>query len=328
MGGELEAERTLLESELASAAAAREESAVRWQQGEESLRELQARSDGLRRELASLEVRHAEARGVLQSSRARAAEEFDVDLTDLVARLAEEDRIEHELVGGHGVQLDRAALLAAGAAARPRAAARTLAGRIERLGPVNLAADEEFREVDTRWTEFVTQREDLEAALADLKKAIFQIEKETRERFTEAFEAVSAGFSALYPRLVGGGRAELTLTEPKAPLRTGIEILVEPPGKRPQSLGLLSGGEKAMAALALVFAVFQVKPSPFCLLDEVDASLDDANSRRFNGMLREMASETQFIVVTHNRTTMEVADRLYGVTMQKPGVSSVVSVRL
>ena len=127
---------------------------------------------------------------------------------------------------------------------------------------------------------------------------------------------------------MGGGRAGLRLTEPDDLLASGIDILVEPPGKSPRNLTLLSGGEKAMAAIALVFAIFQVKPSPFCLLDEVDAPLDEANSRRFNVMLREMAAETQFIVITPNRTTMEVADILYGVTMQIPGVSSVVSVRL
>lgn len=118
------------------------------------------------------------------------------------------------------------------------------------------------------------------------------------------------------------------MTDPKAPLTTGVDVSVEPPGKRLQNLTLLSGGEKAMAAIALVFAIFQVKPSPFCLLDEVDAPLDEANSRRFNDTLREMAAETQFVVITHNRTTMEVADVLYGVTMQKAGVSSLVSVKL
>ncbi len=325
---ELAAEHASLGKEVAAAAAVREEKATAWQQAEEVLREHRTRLEVLRRDVAGREVALAEARTALGSSRARAAEDFDLELDPVLDALVAAGRATVDLRGGARVALERGELEERDATARWQAEATEAQAKLDALGPVNLAADAEFAEIDERYTALQTQREDLEQALADLRRAIAKIERETKERFGEAFRAVTERFSALYPRLVGGGRAELQLTDPGDLLATGIDIVVEPPGKRLQNLSLLSGGEKAMAAIALVFAVFQVKPSPFCLLDEVDAPLDDANSRRFNGMLREMSAETQFVVITHNRTTMEVADVLYGVTMQKPGVSSVVSVRM
>jgi chromosome segregation protein len=152
--------------------------------------------------------------------------------------------------------------------------------------------------------------------------------KTCRERFRETFDRVDEAFRKAYPELVGGGEARLELTDEDDLLETGVEVVVRPPGKRAQSLSLLSGGEKAMTAIALLLALFSVKPSPFCVLDEVDAPLDEANGARFNDMLRRMAEVTQFIVITHNRKTMECADTLYGVTMPTPGCSALVSVRV
>ncbi|MCA9539158.1 MAG: hypothetical protein KC620_09755 [Myxococcales bacterium] len=169
---------------------------------------------------------------------------------------------------------------------------------------------------------------DLTAALADLTQAIDQIDRTSRRLFKETFEAVNAHFRHIFPRLFRGGEAELQLTEPDNLLGTGIEMQVSPPGKKVQNVALLSGGEKAMCALALVFAVFHFKPSPFCLLDEVDAPLDDANIGRFNEVVREMAETSQVLLITHNKRTMEIADVMYGITMEESGVSKLVGVRM
>ena len=200
---------------------------------------------------------------------------------------------------------------------------RTALGR---LGEVNLLAIQEYREVSERHDELRGQREDLETSLRSIQATIGRLNKLCRDRFWTTFEQVNAHFQEIYPRLVGGGRARLNLTDPNDMLETGVEIFAQPPGKRLQSLSLLSGGETAMVAIALIFSLFRVKPSPFCLLDEVDAPLDEGNGARFNRMLREMAKRSQFIVITHNKKTMECADTLYGVTMVRPGVSTVVSV--
>lgn len=321
-------ELATLGTEVEAAASAREEASGQWQRAEEGLRALRSDLERVRRDLGAGEVVAAEARTALAGVRARAAEQFDLDVDPVLVELVASGTVSVELKGGEAVTVRESRLVGEGAIGRLQERATVLGVKIDGLGPVNLAADDEFREVDARYQELDRQKTDLETAMADLKRAIAKIQHETRERFEEAFEQVSSRFSVLYPRLVGGGRAELQLTDPSDLLGTGIDIVVEPPGKRLQNLTLLSGGEKAMAAIALVFAIFQVKPSPFCLLDEVDAPLDDANSRRLGEMLREMATETQFIVITHNRATMEIADVLYGVTMQRPGVSTVVSVRM
>ena len=161
-----------------------------------------------------------------------------------------------------------------------------------------------------------------------IRKTIARINRTCRERFRETFDRVTEHFRDIYPRLSGGGQARLALTNEEDLLETGVEIFVQPPGKRLQNLSLLSGGEKALCAIALIFALFRVKPSPFCVLDEVDAPLDEGNGARYNDMLREMCDLTQFIVITHNKKTMECADTLYGVTMPDPGVSRLVTVKV
>ena len=199
---------------------------------------------------------------------------------------------------------------------------------LSRLGEVNLSALREFDEVHHEHSTLEQQRADLERGVDTIRRTIARLNKISRERFRETFDRVDAYFQELYPRLVGGGKARLSLTDEEDLLEAGVEVYVQPPGKRLQSLSLLSGGETAMVAIALIFSLFRVKPSPFCLLDEVDAPLDEVNGGRFNLMLGEMASLSQFIVITHNKKTMECVDTLYGVTMPSAGISRLVSVRM
>ena len=199
---------------------------------------------------------------------------------------------------------------------------------VQSLGDVNMGAIEEHEELAERFRFLSEQKADLETTIQSLREAISRINRTSRKRFRETFELVSQRFSENFPRLFDGGKASLQLTESEDVLEAGIEIMAMPPGKRLQSVSLLSGGEKTMTALALLVAVFQVRPSPFFLLDEVDAALDDANVGRFNQLLYEMATQSQFLVITHNKRTIEVADVLYGVTMEQKGVSKLVAVEL
>jgi chromosome segregation protein len=199
---------------------------------------------------------------------------------------------------------------------------------IEAVGPVNLMAIEQCAELEERFGFLDAQRRDLEAAVESLRDTIRRINRESRQRFMAAFEAIHLGFRESFTTLFGGGRAELRLQEGEDDvLEAGIEIAAQPPGKRLQSLALLSGGEKALTAVALLFALFRYRPSPFCVLDEVDAPLDEANVVRFTDLLRTLTTETQFILITHNRRSMEAANLLYGVTMEEPGVSKVLPLR-
>lgn len=200
----------------------------------------------------------------------------------------------------------------------------------ERLGGVNLRAEEEAREIETRLTALTEEREDLEAAIHRLRQGIQTLNREGRERLLAAFDVVNGHFESLFTHLFGGGTAKLMLTESDDPLEAGLEIMARPPGKKPQTMSLLSGGEQALTAMALIFAVFLTNPSPICVLDEVDAPLDDANVERFCALLEDMRArtDTRFIVVTHNPITMARMDRLFGVTMAERGVSQLVSVDL
>ena len=200
--------------------------------------------------------------------------------------------------------------------------------RLENMGAVNLAAPEEHAQLEERYQFLLTQQQDLLKAKDDLHEAIGKINATTREQFKTTFEQVRTNFRALFNTLFQGGEADLVLTDEHNLLETGIEILVQPPGKKLQNISLLSGGEKALTAIAVLFAFFMVKPSPFCLLDEVDAPLDEANVGRFIRMVKEFAEKTQFIVITHNKRTMEMADVIYGVTMAQLGVSSLISMKL
>jgi len=200
-----------------------------------------------------------------------------------------------------------------------------LGNRINRLGAINLAAIDEYDSQSERKIYLDDQNEDLERALKTLQNAIRKIDKETRNRFKETFDKINNGLQELFPKVFGGGHAYLNMVGEDL-LDTGVEIMARPPGKKNSTINLLSGGEKAMTAIALVFSIFRLNPSPFCMLDEVDAPLDDANVGRYADMVKEMSSMVQFIFITHNRITMEYAHQLLGVTMHEPGVSRLVAV--
>ncbi len=200
--------------------------------------------------------------------------------------------------------------------------------RLGRIGEVNVSAIDELRQLEERAQFLRTQKEDLERSLGDLERTIQRLNKASRTRFVETFHRVNEQFQTVFPRLFRGGEARLVLTDEHNLLESGVEIIVRPPGKRLDTVSLLSGGEKALVAVSLIFSLFLINPTPFCFLDEVDAPLDDANIGRFTQMVREMSERSQFIVITHNKRTMECAENLYGVTMQEPGLSKIISVAM
>lgn len=205
---------------------------------------------------------------------------------------------------------------------------RKLKAKLERLGAVNVLAREEFEQVSERRDFLDAQQQDLVDSIRGTHQAIREIDTETRKKFTAAFEGINLHFRQVFATLFGGGIGEMRLSDPDNPGESGIDIVAQPPGKRLQSVALLSGGEKSLTVMALLMATFRYKPSPFCILDEVDSQLDESNTVRMRSLLKEMAPETQFIVITHSKTTMEVAETLYGVTMGEAGVSRLVSVRM
>lgn len=200
--------------------------------------------------------------------------------------------------------------------------------KIQELGQVNLGTLEEYEELSTRYEFLSKQQEDLSKSIAELEEAITKINSTTKKRLREAFEELKVKFSEVFVKLFGGGKAELIMTDENNILETGIDIIAQPPGKKFQNITLLSGGEKALTALSLLFASFLIKPTPLCILDEADAPLDDSNTARFANMLRELSTTIQFIVITHNRVTMEASDYIYGITMEEPGISKVISMQL
>ena len=200
-----------------------------------------------------------------------------------------------------------------------------LVEEITRLGAINLTAMEEYREQAERLDVLDRQRQDLEESQATLTQAIDKIDRECRTRFKDTFDRINLGIQRMFPKLFGGGQAYLEMIE-RDLLETGVTIMARPPGKRNSSIHLLSGGEKALTAVALVFSIFELNPAPFCLLDEVDAPLDDANVGRFSQLVKEMAERVQFLFISHNKATMEIAQHLAGVTMKEPGVSRIVAV--
>ncbi len=243
----------------------------------------------------------------------------------------EQEHIVTQLLERHGLSIGEAVhqahmLPPLGPDAQERL--KELRAQVERMGEVNVTAIEEHQEIATRFEFLSRQKKDLEESLKQLDQAIAKIDETSRVRFKETFDVVNEKFQAVFPRLFGGGRASLHLVQGGPGEEPGVEILAQPPGKKLQSVSLFSGGEKALTAVALIFGIFLIKPTPFCLLDEVDAPLDEGNVGRYNEMVREMSRASQFIVITHNKRTMEVADTLYGVTMQEPGVSKLVTVKL
>jgi chromosome segregation protein len=200
--------------------------------------------------------------------------------------------------------------------------------KIDSLGPVNPQAAEEFQEAQQRHDFLSAQRQDLLDSIRDTEKAIQEIDQVSRQKFTEAFHAINENFKQAFQTLFGGGTGEMRLTDQENVTESGIDIICSPPGKRLQNVLLLSGGEKALSAVALLMAIFKYQPSPFCVMDEVDAPLDEANIGRLTRLIQEMSRQTQFVMITHSKRTMESAEALYGVTMQEPGVSKLVSVKM
>jgi chromosome segregation protein len=274
---------------------------------EAELKQLRARAQQLRDQLASQQMQNRELQLEIEHMRQAFLDRYRIDLAA------------PEVAGRLDASFDEEA------SAERR---DYLQNRIDEIGDVNLMAIDEYRELEERYTFLTAQQEDLQTSLDGLQSAIAKINRTTRKRFRETFDLVNARFRELFPLLFNGGQAELRLTDENDLLETGIEVVAQPPGKKLQNVTLLSGGEKALTAVALIFSIFQIKPSPFCLLDEVDAPLDDANIGRFNDIVETMSSTSQFIIITHNKRTMEIADNLYGITMEEPGVSKLVSVCL
>ncbi len=280
--------------------------------------ELEGREHALKERRAERETLH-DALSELEVGQARFASDLD--------HLARES---HQAIGRTAAEA--AALLTEEELGRDLEALTTeiedLRRRLDNLGPVNVLAVEQTQELSERLEFLTAQRQDLLDSIAELDQAIKKIDRTSKERFREAFQVINQHFGEVFQRLFGGGTAGLSLIDESDILESGIDVMAQPPGKRLQSVMLLSGGEKALTAIALLFAIFQYKPSPFCILDEVDAPLDDANIGRFVRMLEGLKDQTQFVLITHSRKTMEIADQLYGVTMEEPGVSKLVSVRL
>ncbi len=304
--------------EVASARAASAE-----QQREIADRTRQERHAGLE----AAEKALSEARELLDAARQA---RFEAELA-LERRRADQDHLAEQCRRDFGCS---PAELPPAAEGEPLPDEETLAGEaaeraaaLERLGPVNHAALEEYAVESKRLEELSAQKEDLQASLAQIEETIRTINQTSSRRFHEAFLAINANFGRVFQRLFRGGTASLHLLDENDPLESGLEILAQPPGKRNQTIGLLSGGEKALTAIALLVGIFQYRPSPFCILDEVDAPLDEANIDRFTSLLLELSEETQFVLITHSKRTMETAQALYGVTQEEPGVSKLVSVR-
>jgi chromosome segregation protein len=273
---------------------------------EVALKELRAKFDDLHQGLSQFSLRERELKFEMEHLAQALNERHQVTMAEAVHRYHAHRPVEQEA----------------------REKLSELRVQIERMGEVNVSAIDEHQEIRTRFEFLSKQKVDLEQSLKQLKGAIEQIDETSRARFKETFDIVNAKFEQVFPRLFGGGRASLMLVQGALGEEPGVEILAQPPGKKLQSVNLFSGGEKALTAVALIFAIFLIKPTPFCLLDEVDAPLDEGNVGRYNDMVREMSQVSQFILITHNKRTMEVADTLYGVTMEEPGVSKLVQVNL
>lgn len=301
-GDEVANENTELTAAITGLAAARENA----DRMSETLADLNRQAAEARNERAAVEIRQAEAVTELKNIGENCLQELNVSLGSLVA----------EVEPAEDFVLENA-----------RREADDLRQKLENFGAINMLALEELGEAEERHLFLTTQRQDIIDSIAATEEALREIKQRSRDRFKAAFEAINENFVEFFQELFGGGQGQMTLLESDDILEAGIEVVAQPPGKRLQNIMLLSGGEKAMTAIALVMSIFKYRPSPFCLLDEVDAPLDDANVGRFVDKIASMSEKTQFIVITHNKRTMEAARALYGVTMQEAGVSKVVSVK-
>jgi chromosome segregation protein len=283
------------------------------EQRESHRKETQALRDQAQKQLQDMELEHQRLKYEVEELSQLVEVRYHVTLQDILAQVTGTDleRLEDSTVLG-ALEVE----------------AKELREKIDNFGEVNLLALSEFDEINKRLAFMTSQREDLLKTLDALQSIIDRINKITEFRFRETFKAINHNFQFLFPKLFGGGKAFMTLTNEQNLLETGVEIFAEPPGKKVQAMSLLSGGEKAMTSISLLFALFAYRPASFCILDEVDAPLDEVNTSRYNAIVKEMAQLSQFIVITHNKRTMEVAETLFGITMQDPGVSQIVGVEL
>lgn len=274
---------------------------------ENEIREVKKKLDDIRNQINEIEIQCREVVLHCENLKAAVAEKHDVVLEDM---LGEFSRVEEEKL------------------AQLRSILESDKQKIDNFGEVNLLALNEYEELDKRYQFLFAQISDLNASLASLERTITRINKISRSRFAETFAAVNICFKEVFAHIFPGGHGELLLTDENDLLETGVDIAIQIPGKRAQNVSLLSGGEKSLAAIALIFAILMYRPAPFLVLDEVDAALDDANTNLFNRLIKDIAGKSQVVMITHNKSTMEVADSLFGVTMQKQGISSLVSVNL
>ena len=298
-------ERDLVEGELRREEGERQKILSQVSEMEKELRERRSQLDKLQDKIRSLDLHNAQLEMKLSSIKERLSSGYQVSLDELFKER------EVEEIDGEATSREIAELKA----------------KLEAMGPVNLVAIEENKELEERYDFLIGQQEDLIQAKESLQKVIAKVNRTIRSLFMETFEQVRKHFNGLFCTLFGGGKANLVLIDESDILESGIDIIAQPPGKRLQSISLLSGGERALTAIALIFALFKVKPSPFCLLDEIDAPLDDSNINRFTRLLQEFTSQSQFIIITHNKRTIAMADVMYGITMEESGVSKLVSVR-
>lgn len=309
--GRATAEVGALEQEVQDGQAEVEKRRQAHQAGQEALREAEAAIKVLRQSVAERRETLSQAQLSLR--------ELEIAQDSIREQLGERYRVsESEAIASYH--------LSAPQSEAHQERAQKLRRQLDNIGAINLTAIEEFEEVQERYSFLSQQQSDLENAIVTLRSAIRRINKTTREQYLEAFELINQKFQQVFPMLFNGGRAAIVMTDESDPLESGIEMLAQPPGKKLQSINLLSGGEKALTAVALIFSIFLIKPTPFCLLDEVDAPLDEANVGRYNKMLQDMSSISQFIIITHNKRTMELPERLYGVTMEEAGISRLVPV--
>ena len=335
---ELELSRNAAFREADEAAQRLSKAASELQGYEEAIKVLVIDADVLRRERASQkEAIDTESQALVAENSSLKNIRFEIDaissqLADANAKAIENrlraENVETSIAQKYGVAIKDEEIVTEGFdPAEDEEQVNQLSEKIRDLGPVNLGTIEEYEELKTRYDFLTKQQQDLTLSIAELEEAISRINASTRRKLREAYDALRAKFSEVFQTLFGGGRADIVLTDEDNILESGIEIIAQPPGKKLQNLTLLSGGEKALTSLSLLFAGFLIKPSPLCILDEVDAPLDESNTVRFAQTIKGLSKDTQFIIITHNRATMEVSDYIYGITMEEPGVSKAISLQ-
>ncbi len=324
----LQHEREQVNAQIAELAQRREAQDADIAGREETLREQRQRLNQVQQQRGGIEVELAQKNMSVQNLRERIQQKYQINLEDIRSECItitdasegqpQVETLTPEEMAERGVATDWDKVMEQVA---------HLQKRLEEMGPVNLVAIEEYEETEQRYTHLSTQHDDLVKAKAELLDVINRINNQTREMFTETFNKIRENFQSMFTEIFGGGKADLRLTDEGDVLESGIEIVARPPGKQLQSITLLSGGEQTMTAVALLFSIYQVKPSPFCVLDELDAPLDDSNIGRFIKVLQRFLAHSQFLIITHSKKTIGMADVLYGVTMQERGVSRIVSVK-